>query len=51
MGIVLWAIWNDSQPFKSKAAGKGAIWGIVVGVGLGIIYFAVVMSMISSISY
>lgn len=51
VGIVLWLVWNDSQPAKSKAAGKGAVWGIGVGVVLGVIYFMMMMSMINSMGY
>jgi len=32
IGLVLYLVWQDNKPIKSKGAGKAAIWGFVLNV-------------------
>lgn len=49
VGLILWAVWNNTTPLKAKSAGKGALIGVIVHFAVGVIYFTVVMSMMSKL--
>ena len=37
VGLILYLVWKNEYPLKAKSCGKGAIIGVCVEVGLGII--------------
>lgn len=55
VGLILWLVWKDERPKRAKAAGIGAIVGVVVnfiwGMVAGLIFSTVVTSIISEIPY
>ena len=38
IGLILYLCWKDQQPLKAKSCGKGALIGVIVEVGLSIIF-------------
>lgn len=34
VGLILYLVWKDTMPMKSKGAGKAALWGFCVGMGI-----------------
>lgn len=46
VGLILYLIWQETKPIKSKGAGKAALWGLVTGVAL-IVIVAIVASVAS----
>lgn len=49
IGLILYLVWKDQYPVKSKGIGKWAIIGAVTGFVFGIIYYLSVMSLINSL--
>jgi len=49
VGLILYLVWKDQTPLRAKSAGKGALIGVIVEVGLTIISFVVVL-LLSSLS-
>lgn len=41
VGFILWLVWNNTNPGDARMAGKGALWGVVAGIILGVISFTV----------
>ena len=37
IGLILYLVWKDSMPLRSKSAGKGALIGVIVWFVLGIV--------------
>lgn len=40
VGLILFLVWKDSKPRTSKAAGKGALISVIIGVVLYVLMFA-----------
>jgi len=38
LGLILYLVWKDSRPVASKACGKAALWGFIVGIIVGFIF-------------
>lgn len=36
-GLILYLVWREQTPFRAKSAGKGALVGVIVWVGLSVI--------------
>jgi hypothetical protein len=34
IGLILYLVWQENKPIKSKGAGKSALWGFGIGVAL-----------------
>ena len=51
VGLILYLVNKDNSPKKAHSAGKGALIGFFVSLGLSILYGAVVGSMIGSMYY
>ena len=39
VGFILWLVWRDETPLRAKSAGKGALIGVCVWVGLVLLIF------------
>ena len=50
IGLILWLMWKDKTPLKAKSCGKGALIGVIVNVGLSII-FTIIGVVIPMIAY
>ncbi len=37
LGLILYLVWQDSNPEKAASAGKAALWGFIIGVILALI--------------
>ncbi|MFA6860267.1 MAG: zinc ribbon domain-containing protein [Clostridia bacterium] len=48
IGLILWAVWNNEFPLRSKSIAKGAIIGVIAEVVLSIIMFVAMFALISS---
>ena len=44
VGLILFIVWKDSKPKSSKAAGKGALIGVIVGAIFAVIWYIAVLS-------
>lgn len=49
IGLILYLVWKEQYPVKSKGIGKWAIIGAIAGFVFGIIYYLSVMSLINSL--
>jgi hypothetical protein len=49
IGLILYLVWKDQYPVKSKGIGKWTIIGAITGFVFGIIYYLSVMSLIYSL--
>lgn len=34
VGLILFLVWNSSQPGKAKSAGKGALFSVIIGTAI-----------------
>ena len=50
VGLILWLVWRDTTPLRAKSAGKGALVSVIVSIVLWILYFVLVVGMISTMS-
>lgn len=48
VGLILYLIWKDEYPIKSKGIGKWALIGFILGIIFSVIYYISVMSVIYS---
>ena len=51
IGLILYFVWKEEYPLRSKNAGKGALIGFIVSVVVSILYGAIIGSMFGSIMY
>ena len=51
VGLILYLVNKDKSPLKAKSAGKGALIGFCVSVGISIIYGIFAGAMIGSLYY
>jgi hypothetical protein len=51
LGLILYLVWKDSRPVASKACGKSALWGVIVGVVLWVISMLMIGAAVSSSGY
>ena len=47
-GFILFLVWSSDRPQSAKMSGLGALVGIILSVVFGIIYFAILMSLMST---
>lgn len=51
VGLILYLVNKDKTPLKAKSAGKGALIGFCVSVGISIIYGAIIGSILGTMLY
>lgn len=49
VGFILWLVWKDDKPARSKAAGKGALIGVIVSVAITLITWIIALVSVTSI--
>lgn len=49
VGFILWLVWKDDKPDRSKAAGKGALIGVIVSVAITLITWIIALVSVTSI--
>ena len=49
VGFILWLVWKDDKPARFKAAGKGALIGVIVSVAITLITWIVALVSVTSI--
>ena len=47
VGLILYLVWKENTPLKAKSAGKGALIGVILSVGIYIIYFVFIAIMMA----
>ena len=47
-GLILFLMWQKDYPRRSKAAGKGALASVILGVVLLIVYIIVIVAVVGS---
>ena len=48
IGLILWLIWKEDYPIKSKSIGKSALIGFCISIGLSIVTSIIYGSMLGS---
>ncbi len=48
VGLILYLVWKDDKPNKSRSAGKLALWGFIIGVVLWVLYLIIIVASASS---
>ena len=49
VGLIIYLTQKDTHPIKAKSAGKSALWGVGVGVALGILFTIIGGVMVASV--
>jgi len=49
VGLILYLVWKDQTPLRAKSAGKGALIGVIVQVGVTILYYIVIAVLIAAL--
>ena len=47
-GLILFLVWKDQTPLKSRSAGKGALIGVITGVVLTILMYVILYVVVSN---
>jgi len=48
VGLILFLVWRDQTPLKSRSAGKGALIGVITGVVLTILMYVILFVVMSN---
>lgn len=53
VGFILYLVYHDTKPMKASSAGKGALWGVLIPLLIGLIMILVplVMALFSAFAY
>ncbi len=49
IGLILYLVWQENKPVKSKGAGKSALWGFCTGIALYIL--VIIIGAIAAAAY